>query len=144
MPQSRVSRRSPRAGSVAIGSNPAVGAGAAGAKSISGKISWGLGVANAPESAPPDGHRFFSPDEAVFIDTAVSWLIPNDDLGQGVSARVSRKLAPRNVHRSPACPFGTAQSRYMTWALGQRYRLPKLPVEACACRHLACQSQEAS
>jgi gluconate 2-dehydrogenase gamma chain len=73
--------------------------GAANAETVRSLIPWSPGYADRPEPADPRrGYLFFTPDEAAFIEAAVSRLIPKDELGPGaleagVSVFIDRQLA---------------------------------------------------
>ncbi len=73
--------------------------GAANAETVRSLIPWSPGYADRPEPADPRrGYLFFMPDEAAFIEAAVSRLIPKDELGPGaleagVAVFIDRQLA---------------------------------------------------
>jgi gluconate 2-dehydrogenase gamma chain len=88
------------------------------ARSISGDVPWEPGQANKPDTAKPGPSEFFSPEEAQFIDAAVSRIIPADALGPGakevgVTVFLDRQLAG---------PYGQAAQWYMQgpWAKGEK------------------------
>jgi gluconate 2-dehydrogenase gamma chain len=113
----RVSRRHLLAAGAALGSTLALDSPVE-AKSISGEMPWAPGVANKPTPVPPGPYRFFSTDEAAFIDAAVSRLIPNDDLGPGAKEAGVTGFLDSQL----AGPFGHAESWYMggPWAKGTK------------------------
>jgi|SRR5689334_7194577 len=115
MAPQNISRRDILSAGLVVGSAGALGDLPAGAKTIAGEVPWSPGVANAPEPITPGGYQFFSPDEAAFVDAAISRLIPQDELGAGareagVATFIDRQLAG---------PFGTAESWYMQGPWGE-------------------------
>jgi gluconate 2-dehydrogenase gamma chain len=88
------------------------------AKSISGEMPWAPDIANAPTPIAPGLYQFFSPEEAAFIDAAVSRLIPADDLGPGAKEAGVTTFLDRQL----AGPFGRAESWYMQgpWSKGTK------------------------
>jgi gluconate 2-dehydrogenase gamma chain len=113
----RVSRRDLLTAGAAICSSIALPA-VAEAKSISGEMPWEPGVANAPTPVSPGGYVFFSPEEASFIDAAVSRLIPNDELGPGAKEAGVTTFLDRQL----AGDFGNADRWYMLgpWQKGDK------------------------
>ena len=100
-------------------------------RNASGDVPWAPGQAAAPY--PPTSetsYRFFSADEAAFIEAAVSRLIPQDELGPGaLEAGV-----PQFLDRQLAGSYGRGQRWYMQgpWREGtetQGYQSRYTPAE---------------
>src|SRR5689334_5370285 len=79
------------------------------AHSISGKVPWEPGEANAPTPISVGDYQFWTTDEADFIDAAVGRLIPRDGLGPGAKEAGVTTFLDRQL----AGPYGRAQSWYM-------------------------------
>src|SRR5262249_9608101 len=75
-------RRSLLSGGILAGT-VALGGGRAEARSISREVPWTAGDANKPTAVTGRDYEFLSQAEAVFLEAAVSRLIPADDLGPG-------------------------------------------------------------
>jgi gluconate 2-dehydrogenase gamma chain len=96
-------RRVLSAGAVLAAATPAQ------ARTFHGEVPWAPARADAPRPVEPGPYRFFSADEAQFIEAAVARLIPADDLGPGaVEAGV-----PTFLDRQLAGQYGQAQRWYM-------------------------------
>jgi gluconate 2-dehydrogenase gamma chain len=116
MSRSNLSRRQLLSAGVLIGSSAALDG--AQARSISGEVPWQPAEANKPDIARPGPNQFLTPDEARFIDAAISRLIPNDELGPGakeagVTVFIDRQLAG---------PYGNGAHWYMQgpWKKGEK------------------------
>lgn len=86
------------------------------AETIAGRVPWAAASADAPQPITPGPYQFFTADESVFVDAAISRLIPTDELGPGakeagVTVFIDRQLAGT---------YGNASSWYMQgpWAEG--------------------------
>jgi gluconate 2-dehydrogenase gamma chain len=72
---------------------------AADAETLRNNFPWSPGYADRPDPADPrQGYLFFTPEEAAFIEAAISRLIPKDELGPGaleagVAVFIDRQLA---------------------------------------------------
>lgn len=78
------------------------------ARSITGGVPWMPGPGDAPTS---EGTlKFFTSDEAAFIDAAVARLIPADDLGPGAKEAGVTVFLDRQL----AGPYGHAETWYMS------------------------------
>jgi gluconate 2-dehydrogenase gamma chain len=86
------------------------------ARTIKGEMPWAPAVADAPVAVVPGPYQFFTPDEATFIEAAVSRLIPADDLGPGAK----EVGVPTFLDRQLAGPYGRAERWYMLgpWRAG--------------------------
>src|SRR5689334_20378071 len=105
-----LSRRQLLAGGAALGSaavsdavHPAT------ARTIQGEMPWQPGQSDAPRPVEAGSYQFFTPEEAAFIEAAVSRLIPADDLGPG--ARETG--VPVFLDRQLAGSYGRAERWYM-------------------------------
>jgi gluconate 2-dehydrogenase gamma chain len=63
-----------------------------------GTMPWRGGAADAPPEADGGGYKFFTTDEAAFVEAAVERLIPKDEVGPGaleagVAVFIDRQLA---------------------------------------------------
>ncbi|HEY5237185.1 MAG TPA: gluconate 2-dehydrogenase subunit 3 family protein [Rhizomicrobium sp.] len=98
MPLDRLTRRSILASGTAISSGFLVLRGAQ-AQTFTAYPTIATSQADRPASADPlQGYLFFTPTEALFVETAVSRLIPKDELGPGalecgVAVFIDRQLA---------------------------------------------------
>jgi gluconate 2-dehydrogenase gamma chain len=110
MHDDHVSRRTFLARGAAVGALAAAAPVEAGARTISGEIPWAPGEANAPTPVTTDpAYVFFDPDEAAFIEAAVSRLIPADELGPG-----AREVGvPLFIDRQLAGEWGRGERWYM-------------------------------
>jgi gluconate 2-dehydrogenase gamma chain len=79
------------------------------ARTFHGEMPWQPGKADAPRAIEPGPHRFFTAEEASFIEAAVSRLIPADDLGPGAK----EVGVPTFIDRQLDGPYGRAQRWYM-------------------------------
>jgi gluconate 2-dehydrogenase gamma chain len=88
------------------------------ARTYQGEVPWQAGQANAPDRAVEGGYRFFSADEAAFIEAAVDRLIPADELGPGAKEAGVAIFLDRQLEG----PYGAAQRWYMQgpWAEGEK------------------------
>jgi gluconate 2-dehydrogenase gamma chain len=114
----QLNRRQILSGSAILGSAVALETAAPlQARTISGEVPWQPGEANAPTPAEPGGYQFLSPDEATFLDAAVSRLIPKDDLGPGAKEAGVTTFIDRQL----AGPYGKAETWYMQgpWSKGK-------------------------
>lgn len=115
MARSDLSRRQLLSASAVVGSTVALDR--AQALSISGEVPWQADDANKPDIVKPGAMQFFTPEEAEFIDAAVSRLIPNDDLGPGAKEAGVTTFVDRQL----AGPFGKGATWYMQgpWKKGE-------------------------
>lgn len=113
---SSVSRRDLISVGVAIGSVAAL-RGEVKARSYSGQVPWMPGEADAPTPIRPGPFQFLTPDEATFLDAAVSRLIPADDLGPGAKEAGVTIFLDRQL----AGPYGKGSRWYMQgpWKKGE-------------------------
>ena len=100
------------------------------ARTISGEIPWQPGDANRHDEVEAGPWRFFTADEARFIDAAVSRLIPSDDLGPGAKEAGVTTFLDRQL----AGTYGQASRWYMQgpWKKGepsQGYQTRLTPAE---------------
>jgi len=79
------------------------------ARTYSGEMPWSPSSADAPVPVEPGPYEFFTPDEAAFIEAAVSRLIPNDDLGPGAK----EAAVPHFLDRQMLGEYGRAERWYM-------------------------------
>jgi gluconate 2-dehydrogenase gamma chain len=78
------------------------------ARTITGGVPWMAGAGDAPTD---DGAlKFFTPDEAAFIDAAMARLIPADELGPGAKEAGVTTFLDRQL----AGPYGQAETWYMS------------------------------
>jgi len=110
-----ISRRNILSAGLVVGSASALGHLPSESKTIAGEMPWAPGVANAPEPITPDGYQFVSPDEAAFIDAAISRLIPADELGAGAREAGVATFIDRQLAGS----FGAAETWYMQGPWGE-------------------------
>ncbi len=88
-----------RRGILSVAAGSALVFGTAKGETLRTVLPWTPGYADRPEpSDPRRGYLFFTPAEAAFIETAVSRLIPMDELGPGaleagVSIFIDRQLS---------------------------------------------------
>lgn len=110
MSDPRLSRRQLLTAGAAISSAVATGAvDPAAARTIQGEIPWAPGAADGPRMVEPGPYRFFTPEEAAFIETVVARLIPADDLGPG-----AREVGvPTFLDRQLDGPYGRGERWYM-------------------------------
>jgi gluconate 2-dehydrogenase gamma chain len=104
-----LSRRDLLSAGAALGSAVVLSARPTNARSISGKVPWEPGEANAPTPTFPGDYQFWTVDEALFMDAAVARLIPNDQLGAGAKEAGVTTFIDRQL----AGAYGRAQSWYM-------------------------------
>ncbi len=118
MLRSRLNRRELLSASALAGSTVIFASVSAGAKTISGELPWSPGEANyvPPVSAGP--YKFFSSEEAAWVDAAVSRLIPKDELGPGAKELGVAVFLDRQL----AGAYGRAERWYMggPWAKGTK------------------------
>lgn len=142
-----LNRRDLLSAGVAFGS-VAVSGSAADARKIAGGVPWQPGEAAAPPAALPDtppARLFFTADERVFVDAAVSRLIPRDDLGSGAKEAGVTTFLDRQL----ASSYGSARTWYMQgpWSEGtssqgnqsrltpaQTYRAAIKAIDAFCCK----------
>jgi gluconate 2-dehydrogenase gamma chain len=79
------------------------------ARTFHGEMPWTPGTANVPRAIEPGPYTFLTPEEASFIEAAVSRLIPADDLGPGAK----EVGVPTFIDRQLDGPYGRAQRWYM-------------------------------
>src|SRR5581483_10183894 len=77
-------------------------------RTITGGVPWMPGPGDAP--IDKGTLKFFTPDEAAFIDAAVARLIPADDLGPGAKEAGVTVFLDRQL----AGPYGHAETWYMS------------------------------
>jgi gluconate 2-dehydrogenase gamma chain len=107
---SALSRRQILSGGAVVASALAFdGAAPLKAHTISGEVPWTPGEANAPQPVSPGPFQFLTPDEAAFVDAAVSRLIPKDELGPGAKEAGVTVFLDRQL----AGPYGKAVQWYM-------------------------------
>ncbi len=113
--KSGLSRRELLAAGIVASSSLAM-PGTAEADTISQQVPWAPGEANKPSPVSGGAYQFLTPDEAAWLDAAVSRLIPKDELGPGaqelgVTVFIDRQLAGA---------YGRAERWYMggPWAKG--------------------------
>jgi gluconate 2-dehydrogenase gamma chain len=112
----RVSRRGLLTGAVALPAGLALSS--ARADTIRGEMPWREGQADPPHAVAIDNHYvYFTPDEAAFIEAAVSRLIPKDELGPGAA----EAGVPFFLDRQLAGDYGAGGRWYMQgpWAKGE-------------------------
>lgn len=111
----RLNRRQLLAASALVGSSLALPE-AAHATTITEKIPWSPGAADNPTPISPGPYQFFSPQEASWIDAAVSRLIPHDEHGPGAKELGVTVFLDRQL----AGAYGRADRWYMAgpWAKG--------------------------
>jgi gluconate 2-dehydrogenase gamma chain len=80
------------------------------ARTLTGGVPWTPGAGDAPTATVDGAWRFFTPDEAAFIDAAVARLIPADDLGPGAREAGVTVFLDRQL----AGPYGQAETWYMS------------------------------
>ena len=100
------------------------------ARTYHGEMPWSPGAADAPVPVELGPYQFFTPDEAAFIEAAVSRLIPKDDLGPGAK----EADVPTFLDRQMAGEYGRAERWYMLgpWRSGtasQGYQLRLTPAQ---------------
>lgn len=100
------------------------------ARTISGDMPWQPGEANRPDEIEAGPWRFFTADEARFVDAAIARLIPSDDLGPGAKEAGVTTFLDRQL----AGPYGQASRWYMRgpWKKGeptQGYQTRLTPAE---------------
>lgn len=90
----------------------------ASARTITGEVPWVPGEANSPSHALPGGYKFFTPQEAAFVEAVVARLIPADELGPGAK----EANVPVFLDRQLSGPYGRAERWYMQgpWAKGTK------------------------
>ena len=112
-----LTRRQILSGGIVAGSAAAFAGQGSQAHTIEGEMPWEPGEANAPSPISPGPMRFFTSEEAEFIDAAVSRLIPKDDLGPGAS----EAGVPTFLDRQLAGVYGRAEQWYMQgpWSEGK-------------------------
>jgi len=108
-------RRSLLSGGILAGT-VALAGGRAEARSISREVPWTAGDANKPTAVTGRDYEFLSQAEAVFLEAAVSRLIPADDLGPGAKEAGVALFVDRQLKGA----YGSAQNWYMQgpWADG--------------------------
>jgi gluconate 2-dehydrogenase gamma chain len=106
----RFNRRELLVGGASLASIPAEG------RTIRGDVPWAPATANAPRAIEPGGYKFFSAEEAAFIEAATARLIPADDLGPGAK----EVGVPTFIDRQLEGSYGRAQRWYMLgpWRAG--------------------------
>src|SRR5690242_9487126 len=110
-----VSRRNILSAGLVVGSAGALSHLPSDAKTIAGEMPWAPGIASAPEPVTPGGYQFLSPDEAAFVDAAISRLIPADELGPGAKETGVATFIDHQLAGS----FGAAESWYMQGPWGE-------------------------
>lgn len=112
----RLSRRDLLAATALVGSSLALTDKGARAETITGHVPWAPGAADSPTPIAPGPYQFFSPQEASWIDAAVSRLIPPDELGPGAKELGVTVFLDRQL----AGAYGRAERWYMAgpWAKG--------------------------
>lgn len=86
-----------------------LGADGAGARTISGTLTWSPGIATPPLPVQAGPWLFFSPVEAALVKAAVDHLIPSDQRGPGGKYGGCAVFTDRQL----AGPYGRADGRYM-------------------------------
>ena len=88
------------------------------ARTYHGEMPWSPSAADAPVPVEPGPYEFFTPDEAAFIEAAVSRIIPKDDLGPGAK----EAAVPTFLDRQMAGEYGRAERWYMLgpWRAGTK------------------------
>lgn len=112
----RISRRRFVSVGALAGSAAVLGTAPAEARSYRGEVPWQEAEANAPESPQEGGYKFFTADEAAFMEAVVERLIPSDELGPGAKQAGVAIFIDRQLFG----PYGAAQTWYMLgpWAEG--------------------------
>lgn len=112
-----INRRQLLSGGAAVGSSIALYGPAAEARSIKEDMPWQPSQADNPEEAAQGPLRYFTADEAAFLDAAVSRLIPADELGPGAKEAGVTTFLDRQM----AGDYGQASHWYMQgpWKKGE-------------------------
>lgn len=113
---SGLSRRGLLTAGLVAGSSLAMPPGTARAATISQQVPWAPGEADKPTPVSGSGYQYLTPEEAAWLDAAVSRLVPKDELGPG-----AQELGVTNfIDRQLAGAYGRAERWYMggPWAKG--------------------------